>query len=82
VLNVAICGLGWWGRIIVPLVRTSAKLRVVRVVDPLPAAAQFAAQEKIAFSQDYEDALRDPAVQAVVLCTPHTLHTGQIIAAA
>ncbi len=81
-LNVAVCGLGWWGRIIVPLVKASAKLRVVRVVDPLPAASQFAAQENIPFSQDYEEALRDPAVQAVVLCTPHTLHTEQIIAAA
>ena len=81
-LNVAVCGLGWWGRIIVPLVRTSGKLRVVRVVDPLPAAAEFAAQEKIPFSRNYEDALRDSAVQGVVLCTPHTLHTEQIIAAA
>ncbi len=81
-LNVAICGLGWWGRIIVPLAKTSRKLRVVRAVDPLPAASQFAAQEKIPFSRNYEDALRDPAVQGVVLCTPHTLHTEQIIAAA
>ena len=81
-LNVAVCGLGWWGRIIVPLLRTSARLRVVRVVDPLPAAADFAAQQRIAFSRDYPEALRDPAVHGVVLCTPHTLHTEQIIAAA
>jgi predicted dehydrogenase len=81
-LNVAVCGLGWWGRIIVPLVRTSSRLRVVRVVDPLPAAAQFAAQEGIPFSRSFEEALKDPAVQGVVLCTPHTLHTEQIIAAA
>jgi predicted dehydrogenase len=81
-LNVAVCGLGWWGRIIVPLIRTSARLRVVRVVDPLPAAADFASQQKVPYSQTYEEALRDPAVQGVVLCTPHTLHTEQIIAAA
>ena len=81
-LDVAVCGLGWWGRIIVPLIKTSAKLRVVRVVDPLPAAAEFAAGQKIPWSQGYEEALRDPAVQGVVLCTPHTLHTEQIIAAA
>ena len=81
-LDVAVCGLGWWGRIIVPLVKTSAKLRVVRVVDPLPAAAEFAARHAIPFSRSYEEALRDPAVQGVVLCTPHTLHTEQIVAAA
>lgn len=81
-LNVAVCGLGWWGRIVVPLLRTSARLRVVRVVDPLPAAAAFAAEQKIPFSREYEEALRDPEVQGVVLCTPHTLHTEQIVAAA
>lgn len=81
-LAVAVCGLGWWGRVIVPLLKTSARLRVVRVVDPLPAAAEFAAREGIPFSRAYEEALLDPAVQGVVLCTPHTLHTGQIVAAA
>ena len=81
-LKVAVCGLGWWGRIVVPLLQTSARMRVVRVVDPLPAAAAFAAEQKIPFSREYEEALRDPAVQGVVLCTPHTLHTGQIVAAA
>ena len=28
-LGVAVVGLGWWGRIIVPLLKDSAKLRVV-----------------------------------------------------
>ena len=81
-LNVAVCGLGWWGRVIVPLAKTSAKLKVVRVVDPDPAAAGFASSQGIPLSRDYEDALRDPQVQAVVLCTPHTLHTEQIVGAA
>jgi predicted dehydrogenase len=80
-LNVAVCGLGWWGRIIVPLAKSSAKLKVVRVVDPDPAAAAFASQQGIPLSS-YDDALKDPAVQGVVLCTPHTLHTDQIVGAA
>ena len=80
-LGVAVCGLGWWGRIIVPLARSSAKLKVVRVVDPDPAAAAFASQQGIPLSS-FEDALKDPAVQGVVLCTPHTLHTEQIVKAA
>jgi predicted dehydrogenase len=80
-LNVAVCGLGWWGRIIVPLIRTSSKLRVACVVDPDPKAAPFAAEQGAAL-KSFDEALKDPAVQGVVLCTPHTLHTQQIVAAA
>jgi len=75
-LNVAVCGLGWWGRIIVPLLRTSKKLNVVLGVDPV------ATMDGIKVEKDFEKALRDPAVQGVVLCTPHTLHTEQIVKAA
>jgi predicted dehydrogenase len=80
-LNVAVCGLGWWGRIIVPLAKTSAKLKVLRLVDPDPKAAAFASEQGVPLSS-FEDALKDPAVQGVVLCTPHTLHTEQIVKAA
>src|SRR5258706_2967618 len=80
-LRVAVCGLGWWGRVIVPLAKASAKLKVVRVVDTDPAAADFAASQKITLSS-FDDALKDPSVQGVVLCTPHTLHTEQIVRAA
>ena len=80
-LRVAVCGLGWWGRVIVPLAKSSAKLKVVRVVDPDPAAASFASQQGIALCA-FDAALKDPAVQGVVLCTPHTLHTDQIVRAA
>jgi len=81
-LGVAVCGLGWWGRIIVPLLETSAKLRVVRAIDPDPAAADFAGEHGIACAASYEEALRDSQVQGVVLCTPHSLHAEQIVKAA
>ena len=81
-LNIAVVGLGWWGRVIVPLAKTSAKLRVIAVADPDPAAAEFAAREQVPLAKSYEELLRNPQVQAVVLCTPHTLHTDQIVAAA
>jgi predicted dehydrogenase len=81
-LGVAVVGLGWWGRIIVPLLKTSSKLHVVMGVDPHPAAAEFASQQKIDLRSDYEEALRNPEVKGVVLCTPHTLHTDQIVSAA
>jgi predicted dehydrogenase len=81
-LNIAVIGLGWWGRIIVPLAKSSSRLRVVRVVDPAPAAADFARTQELPLSSDLDDVLRDPQVQAVVLCTPHTQHTDQIVRAA
>src|SRR3954466_5206073 len=80
-MNVAVMGLGWWGRIIVPLIRSSSHLRVVKVVDPAPAAADFAREQGVPLAS-FEEALKDPNVQGVVLCTPHTLHTEQIIKAA
>jgi len=80
-LNIAVAGLGWWGRIIVPLAKTSSKLKVVRVVDPAPEASAFASQQGIPLSS-FDDALKDPQVQGIVLCTPHTLHTDQIVKAA
>jgi predicted dehydrogenase len=74
-------GLGWWGRTIVPLIQTSSKMDVVAAVDPDPSAAAFAAEWKVKLS-GFEECLRSPDVEGVVLCTPHTLHTEQIVKAA
>jgi predicted dehydrogenase len=76
-LGVAVVGVGWWGRTIVALLKDSAKLKVVCGVDIRPVAL-----EGVRVLASYEDALQDPEVQGVVLCTPHTRHTEQIIAAA
>jgi predicted dehydrogenase len=77
-----VIGLGWWGRVIVPLAKSSTKLRVVAVADPDPAAAQVAGQQSVPLAKSYEDVLENPGVEGVVLCTPHTLHTDQIVRAA
>jgi len=76
-LGVAVVGLGWWGRIIVPLLQGSEKLKVVCGVDVQPVAL-----DGVRTLASLEEALREPGVQGVVLCTPHTLHTEQIVAAA
>ena len=76
-LGVAVVGLGWWGRTIVPLLKGSSKLKVVCGVDVRPVEL-----DGIRVLSSFEEALKDPAVQGVVLCTPHTQHTEQIIAAA
>jgi predicted dehydrogenase len=81
-LDVAVIGLGWWGRTITQTLRQSAKLRVRRAVDADQKAAQWAAQLGISASTELEDALADPEVKGVVLCTPHSLHTEQIARAA
>lgn len=81
-LNVAVIGLGWWGRIIVDLLSRSEKLRVVRVADVSPQGEAFATERRLPFSSSFEQVLQDNNVQAVVLCTPHTQHTDQIVAAA
>jgi predicted dehydrogenase len=62
--------------VIAPLLKTSSKLRLVTGVDPVASGFDFPVLKS------YEEALRHPGVQAVILCTPHTLHTDQIVAAA
>lgn len=81
-LNVAVIGLGWWGRIIVGLLAQSQKLKVVHAVDVSEGGRAFAQERGIRFSSALDEALHDPSVQGVVLCTPHTQHTDQILAVA
>jgi predicted dehydrogenase len=80
VFNVAVVGMGWWGKIIVPLVKRSRKLSVSKVVEVNPAAvAEFAKQHDVEVVSDLDAVLRDPSIHGVVLCTPHTQHTDQIV---
>ena len=81
-LNAGILGLGWWGRTIVDTLRDSPAMRVVAGVDPAPHAAAEAARLGIRHAASLEDLLADPAIHAVILCTPHTQHPAQIIMAA
>ncbi len=81
-MNAAILGLGWWGRTIVDTLRDSKALRIVAGFDPDPAAASVAAAAGFPLAADVDDILRDPAIEAVILCTPHSLHADQIVRAA
>jgi predicted dehydrogenase len=74
VLGVALVGLGWWGRTIGSLLAEHSKLRVVRRVDPFVQGPGISA--------NYTEALHDREVEAVILCTPHSQHTEQIVQAA
>jgi predicted dehydrogenase len=81
-LNAGILGLGWWGRTIVDTLRNSDAMRVVAGVDPAPHAAQETARLGIRHAPSLDALLADPGIDAIILCTPHTQHPFQIVAAA
>lgn len=83
-IDAAIVGLGRWGRNLVDAVQgKSAKLRFIQGVVRRPEPArEFAQQHGFALTTDFEAMLGDPRVRAVVLATPHSLHTRQIEAVA
>lgn len=78
-INVAIVGLGWWGKKLAQSIQESLLIRLVRGVEPNPSATQGF---EFPISPDYSSALKDPEVQAVILATPHSLHAQQIELAA
>ena len=77
-LRAGIAGLGWWGRMIVAALADNAAMQVVASTDLDPAAAL----PGLPFVADLDALLTDPASDAVILCTPHRFHAGQILAAA
>lgn len=85
-LGVAVIGYGWWGKTIVATLNSSQLIKVEMVVEQelLAYEAALALGETMGFvvSDSYEAAISNPDVEAVVLCTPHKLHSAQIIAAA
>ena len=83
-ISAAIVGLGRWGRTLVDAVQgKSTVLRFVRAVDTAPEAArEFCDKHDIPLGTSLDDVLCDPAIQAVVLVTPHSLHREQVEACA
>jgi predicted dehydrogenase len=83
-IDAAIVGIGWWGQKIVTAVQgKSTRLRFICGVSKEPDDVRdFAVRHGIALSTELGDVLADPRVQAVVLATPHSLHTQQIVACA
>ena len=83
-IDAAIVGLGRWGKAIVEAVQgKSSRLRFVRGVCNEPdRLAAFAEVHGFDLGSDFLEAIGDPAVQAVVLATPHLGHVDQVIAVA
>jgi predicted dehydrogenase len=82
-VGIALIGMGWWGQKILNVLQAApADIRVVSAIEPnVETVRAVCAQKGVPLSADYANALSDPAVEAVVLATPHALHEGQIEAA-
>ena len=83
-ITAAIAGLGRWGKNITESVQgKSARLRIARAIVRNPAShAEFARKHSLELGADFGAAIADPAIDAVILTTPHSLHLEQILAAA
>lgn len=83
-IGAGIVGLGWWGNVLVEAVQgRSERIRFVHGVARDPASKQeIARRHGIVLSPTLAAMLADPAVQAVVLATPHSLHRAEIEAVA
>jgi predicted dehydrogenase len=83
-IKAAVVGLGWWGKTLVEAAEASDAIRFVAAATgrTTPEAKAFAEQKGLQLAPNYEALLADPALDAVVLATPHSLHAAQVIAAA
>ncbi len=83
-IEAAIVGLGRWGKTLVGAVQgKSDKLRFTRAVSREPSRhADFLHQYGLAATADFAAVLADPAIDAVVLATPHSRHVDEVAAAA
>ena len=82
-INAAIVGLGRWGQNLVNSVQgKSDRIRFTAGVLRHPEnAREYAERQGITLHRDLDKVLADPAIDAIVLATPHTVHGEQILAA-
>lgn len=81
--NLAIVGLGAWGKRLIGAVQgNSDTVRFVAAATRTPGkAAEFAADQGFTLGNDYRTVLEDPAIDGVVVCSPGNLHVDQTLAA-
>jgi predicted dehydrogenase len=81
-MKVAVVGLGWWGKQIIRTLDKSPLFEVLYGVDPAPPADALELRNAIPFriEGDLATVLADPAVEGVILATPHAMHEAQALA--
>jgi predicted dehydrogenase len=84
VISAAIVGLGRWGQTLVAAVQgKSDRLRFTTAVSRDPARVRdFTTEHGLNVVGSLDAALADPALDAIVLATPHTRHAGEVVAVA
>jgi predicted dehydrogenase len=80
-MKVAVAGLGWWGKQIIACLEKSPRFEVLYGVDPSPPddVADFRNSHAFKLESDLDAVLSNPAVEGVVLATPHALHEDQAL---
>lgn len=81
-LTLALAGFGWWGKHIARRLEGHPKIAIAGVVEPDTANHATVRAAGLAVYPDFDAALADSAVDAVVLTTPNPVHEEQVIAVA
>src|SRR5947208_9171412 len=82
-VRVAAVGVGWWGRVLADAAGRGTGLEVAACTGRSPEnRATFAKSHVCRVIASYDAVLADPAVEGVLITTPHSLHAEQVVAAA
>ena len=83
-IKAAIIGMGRWGQVLVDSVQGKSETIVFTagVTRTVSRAAHYAERQGFPLGDDYDAVLADPAIDAIVLATPHSQHADQIDKAA
>jgi predicted dehydrogenase len=82
-IRTAIVGLGRWGRNLFEASAGHERLKMVRAVEPdVDNARGFCTKHDLGLTDNLDAVLADPAIDAVLLATPHSLHPAQVMACA
>jgi predicted dehydrogenase len=82
-INAAIVGLGRWGRNIVEASLNHERFKITRAVEPeIDSARDFCTTHHLELFDNLDAVLGNSNVDAVLLATPHSLHTVQVMACA
>ena len=82
-VRLASVGLGWWGAMLAEAVKRSGEGEIVSCfARGADARKAFAGKAGCPQAGSFEEILKDPSIQGIVLATPHSTHVGMIEQAA
>ena len=85
-VRTGVVGYGWWGKTIARQIAASPWLALAAVAEAHEPTRALMADDPmlsgVAVVEDAPALLRQAGLEAVILCTPHEQHAGQIVAAA